>query len=80
MTTWLVIPKDRISELEKINTKFNDKFCSYIETIDGKFLTNSDKLEDEYWSTYHAFLSSLTPFVGQPIWPNPPVEAETTNP
>jgi hypothetical protein len=79
MTTWLKIPKDRINELDEINARFNNKLCSYIETIDGLFLTNADKLQDLYWSAYHAFLSSLTPFEGTPVWPTPPVEVEETN-
>jgi hypothetical protein len=72
--TWLIIPTDRISELDEINAKFNDKLCSYLETNDGVLLTNSDKLNDPYWSEYHSFLSSLTPFEGQPIWPTPTEE------
>lgn len=79
MTTWLVIPTDRISELDEINAKSNDRLCSHYETIDGVLLTNSDKLNDPYWSEYHDFLSSLTLFEGDPVWPSPPVEVEETN-
>ena len=69
MTTWLIIPTNRINELDEINAQFNDKLCSYLETNDGVLLTNADKLNDPYWSEYQEFLCSLTQFEGQPIWP-----------
>jgi hypothetical protein len=74
MTTWLIIPSDRIKELEEINAKFDDRFCSHFETIDGVLTTEADKLNDPYWSAYQEFLSSLTPFEGQPIWLTPTEE------
>lgn len=80
MTTWLVIPTDRISELEEINNRFNDRLCSHYETIDGVLLTNSDKLNDPYWSEYQDFLSFLTLFEGTPVWPTPPAKVKKPNP
>jgi hypothetical protein len=79
MTTWLVIPTERISELDEINAKFDDKLCSHCETNDEVLLTKADKLNDPYWEAYQTFLSSLTPFEGVPVWPSPPVEVEETN-
>ena len=79
MTTWLVIPTERISELDEINAKFNNKLCSHCENIDGVLLTKADKLNDPYWEEYQEFLCSLTPFEGVPVWPSPPVEVKETN-
>jgi hypothetical protein len=76
---WLIVTFEKQSELDAINAGSVDKQCTSFPTEDGILLTNSDKLQDPYWSAYHAFLSSLTPFEGQPIWPSPPVEVELTN-
>jgi len=69
--SYLILPKERQGELDEINAQFIDRVCTATETEDGILLTNSDKLQDNYWSAYHAFLSSLTPFEGEPIWPTP---------
>jgi hypothetical protein len=76
---WLIVTSEKQAELDAINAWFVDRQCTSVANEDGIFLTNSDKLEDEYWSAYHAFLSSLTPFEGTPVWPAPPVEVEETN-
>ena len=78
--SWLILPSDRQAELDEINAQFKDRKCTAITTEDGTLLTNSDKLQDEYWSAYHAFLLSLTPFQGDPIWPTPPVDSIDTPP
>jgi hypothetical protein len=81
---WLIITPEKQVELDAINAGFTDRQCTSVANEDGILLTNSDKLEDEYWSAYHAFLFSLTQFEGEPIWPNPPTiaeeQVETTNP
>jgi hypothetical protein len=75
---WLIVTPENQVELDAINARFIDKQCTSVPTKDGTLLTNSDKLQDPYWSAYYAFLSSLTPFDGEPIWPNPPIEEEIT--
>jgi hypothetical protein len=81
---WLIVTPEKQAELDAINAWFTDKQCTSVANEDGILLTNSDKLEDAYWSAYHAFLSSLTPFEGEPIWPKPPTineeQIEPTNP
>jgi hypothetical protein len=77
---WLIVTSEKQVELDAINAEFTDRQCTSVANEDGIFLTNSDKLEDEYWSAYHAFLSSLTPLEGEPIWAKPLVEVEPTNP
>lgn len=77
---WLIVTPENQIELDAINARFVDRQCTSVATNDGVSLTNSDKLQDNYWEAYHAFLSTLTPFEGQPIWPTPPVEVEETNP
>jgi hypothetical protein len=79
MKTWLIVPQNRTAELDEINSRFTDRLCTTHETADGTLLTNADKLGDVYWSGYHTFLSSLTLFEGDPVWPTPPVEVEETN-
>lgn len=79
MKTWLTIPPDRINELDEINARFFDRRCTSVITNDGVSLTNSDKLQDPYWEAYHAFLSTLTPFEGEPIWPTLTEELTETN-
>jgi hypothetical protein len=74
----LIVTSEKQVELDAINARFIDKQCTSVPTKDGTLLTNSDKLQDQYWSEYHDFLSKLTPFEGEPIWPNPNVEVETT--
>jgi hypothetical protein len=69
MKTWLIVPQNRTAELDEINSRFTDRMCTTHETNDGVLLSNSDKLGDIYWSGYHAFLSSLAPFEGDPVWP-----------
>jgi hypothetical protein len=76
--SWLIVTAKNKVELDAINARFSDRVCTSVATEDGTLLTNSDKLQDSYWSAYHAFLSSLTPFDGEPIWPNPPIEEEIT--
>jgi hypothetical protein len=66
---WLILPIERQAELDAINAQFKDRVCTSVATSDGVLLTNSDKLQDEYWSAYHSFLSSLDPFEGDPVWP-----------
>jgi len=81
--SWLILPSDRKAELDVINAQFKDRKCTSVPNEDGILLTNSDKLKDEYWSAYHAFLLTLAPFDGEPIWPKPPIiaeeQVETTN-
>jgi hypothetical protein len=72
MSLFLIVPKERVSEMDDINSGFSDRVSTTTETIDGVLLTNADKLEDTYWKAYHDFLSSLSAFTGQPIWPTPP--------
>jgi hypothetical protein len=71
---WLIVTEENQLELDTINAGFVDRKCTSLANEDGILLTNSEKLEDEYWSAYHAFLSSLTKFEGEPIWPTPPEE------
>jgi hypothetical protein len=78
MSLFLIVPKERVSEMDELNAIFTDRFCTTTETTDGVLLTNSDKLDYPYWSAYHAFLSSLKQFNGQPIWAKHPVEVEET--
>lgn len=66
---WLIVPNNKLAELDAINDQFTDRKCTTVETIDGVILTLSDKLSDEYWTDYHVFLSSLSEFVGTPNFP-----------
>jgi len=77
---WLIVTSEKQVELDAINAGLVDRQCTSVSTKDGILLTNSDKLQDPYWLAYHAFLLTLTPFEGEPIWPTHPVEVETTNP
>jgi hypothetical protein len=68
---FLIIPSDRISELDEINARYSDRVCITKTTIDGVILTNADKLafpDDKFWSPYIPFLSSLSPYKGEPTW------------
>jgi hypothetical protein len=78
MSLFLIVPKERVSEMNDLNSVFSDRICTATETTDGVLLTNADKLQDPYWEAYHAFLSSLTPFEGQPIWAKPLAQVEET--
>jgi len=71
MTQFLIIPADRVSELDAINAAHNDRQCTFKETTGGVRLTSADKMNDVYWADYHAFLNSLEPFEGDPEWPTP---------
>ena len=74
---WLILPPSRQAELDGINAQFTDRCCTATPTVDGILLTGGDKLEDNYWSAYHDFLSSLTPFEGDPVWPTPEPSSES---
>ena len=74
---WLIVTPEKLVELQEINLRFSDRKCSTVSTNEGVLVTNPDKLQDNYWSEYHDFLSSLTPFEGQPIWPTPVEETES---
>jgi hypothetical protein len=75
---WLIVTSEKQVELDAINAGLVDRKCTSVPTKDGILLTNSDKLQDQYWSAYHAFLLTLMPLEGEPIWPNPPIEEEIT--
>jgi hypothetical protein len=76
---WLIVTEENQLELDAINAGFVDRKCTSLENEDGILLTNSDKLKDDYWTAYHAFLACLTPFKGTPVWPTPHVEVEKNN-
>jgi hypothetical protein len=76
---WLIITPEQKAELDVINDAHSFQKCSPIKTEDGLLLTTTDKINSEYWSDWHNWLSSLTPFEGQPMWANPIVEAEDPN-
>ena len=77
---WLIVTPEQKAELDAINDAHPFQKCSPVETADGVMVTTSDKIGSEYWADWHNWLLSLTPFEGQPIWPNPPVEVEPTTP
>jgi hypothetical protein len=66
---WLIIPENKIAELDALNAQHTDRQCTFIETTSSVRLTSADKLSDPYWSDYHAFLNSLERFDGTPVWP-----------
>lgn len=76
---WLIVTPENQIELDAINARFVDRQCISVATNNGVSLTNYDKLQDIYWEAYHALLSTLTPFEGQPIWPTPTEELTETN-
>jgi hypothetical protein len=77
---WLIVTPEQKAELDAINDVHPFQKCSPVETAEGVMLTTSDKIGSEYWADWQNWLLSLTLFHGQPIWPNSPVEVETTTP
>jgi len=76
---FLIVPTDRISELDEINARYSDRVCTTNTTIGGIILTNADKLDfpdDKFWSPYILFLSSLSPYEGEPTLTPDPNENE----
>lgn len=66
--TWLIVPEDKLDELNDLNSGYIDRKCVPVQTIDGVYITSSDKLADDYWQAYHEWLESLEPFVGVPVF------------
>jgi hypothetical protein len=71
---WLILQPSDLSVLEDINATFADRKIVPSITQSGESLLPDHFLADPYWSAYHAFLLTLTPFQGQPIWPKPTEE------
>jgi hypothetical protein len=69
MNDWLIIPEEKLPDLEAINANYTDRKCTAMPDENGVLLTRADKLADPYWSSFHVFLSSLAPFQGAPVWP-----------
>ena len=69
MSEWLIVPSDRLAELDAINAAHEGQRCTALQTTTGVWVTGSDKLEDSYWADWHEFLDSLSEFVGMPEFP-----------
>lgn len=66
--SWLILPEEKLADLEALNAAHTDRKCAPIATADNTLLTGADKLYDPYWSGYHEFLNPLEPFEGEPVW------------
>jgi hypothetical protein len=71
---WLIVPEDKLAELQAINEVHEDRKCEPMQTTTGVWVTGADKLGDSYWVDWHDFLSSLTEFEGVPEFPRPEEE------
>jgi hypothetical protein len=74
MNNWLIIPTERLPELEELNARFSDRTCTAHQTADDVLVTGADKLSDAYWVEYADFLGSLEEFVGVPEFVQPEAE------
>ena len=72
--SWLIVTPEQNVELDAINATQSGKTCTALTTVDGVQVTNADKIGDAYWSAYQDFLSTLSPFDGEPVWPASPEE------
>ena len=68
---WLIVSNSQLEELNSINSLNPDKKCTATLTQDNVWITNSDKLNDDYWKDWHVFLSNLEEFQGNPVFPQP---------
>ena len=68
---WLIVTPQQKDGLDAINFANADRKCSTFQTIDGVLVTASDKIGDPYWSDYQELLTSMTPYSGEPTFPQP---------
>lgn len=69
---WLILPPDKVADLETLNASQNDRSVSPVTTTDGVKILGADLLGDPFWSDYQPFLVTLSPFVGDPTFPIQP--------
>lgn len=68
---WLILPTDKLLDLDALNALQDDRKISPITTNDGTLLIGADLLGDPFWSDFQTLLSTLSPFVGEPAFPTP---------
>lgn len=74
MSAWLIVPLEKLAELDAINAAHEGQRCTALQTTAGIWVTGSDKLADDYWQEWREFLGSLSEFVGTPEFPQPEAE------
>lgn len=65
---WLIVTSEQQTALDSINEAHPFQKCISVATVDGTLVTPADKIGVEYWSAWQDWLTSLTPFNGNPIW------------
>jgi len=66
---WLILPPDKVADLETLNASQNDRSVSPVTTADGVQILGADLLGDPFWADYQTFLSTLALFEGEPTFP-----------
>jgi hypothetical protein len=70
MNNWLIITDEQLITLNAINDAHDSAKCTALQTVDGIWVTSADKLGSEYWTDWQELLQSLTPFEGEPSFPD----------
>jgi len=59
---WLILPPEKLPDLEAINQAHNDRRIDPIKTIDGVLLISADLATDSFLADYHEILFGLSPY------------------
>jgi hypothetical protein len=67
--SFLIVTPDQNTKIEAINPTLTDRNIVPVATADGTLLIPANLNNDPYWSAYQGVISTLTPLVGNPVWP-----------